>query len=150
MKIEEILDEMECLLLEASRVPFTNKRLIEEDDLGRLMDEIRECLPSELMEANRIVSERQRILDDAQKEAQNVVDQAKNYITKMTDENTITRQAQEQANEIIQQARKASHDLQADSVAYADEVFSYLEDNLVRALETVRDSHGKLHQSKAE
>jgi len=32
MTVEEIIEEMEALLLEAARVPFTNKRIIEEDD----------------------------------------------------------------------------------------------------------------------
>lgn len=150
MTIEEILDEMETLLLEASRVPFTNKRVIEEDELGRLMDELREVMPGELMEANRVLSERQRILEDAQKEAQNIVDQAKNYISKLTDENSITRQAQEQANDIIQQAKKSSRDLQGDAVAYADEVFAYLEENLEKALDTVRQGHNQLHQSNRD
>ncbi|MBP2654971.1 MAG: hypothetical protein H6Q73_2540 [Firmicutes bacterium] len=150
MAIEEILDEMEAILQDSGRVPFTHKRLIDQDELGRLIDEIHETLPGEIMEANRIINERQRIFDEAKKEAQNIIDQAKDYISKLTDENTITRQAQEQANEIIQQARKNSRDLQSDSVAYADEVFSYIEENLMQALEVVRQGHSKLHPNKSE
>jgi vacuolar-type H+-ATPase subunit H len=150
MTVEEILDEMEGLLLDASRVPFTNKRVIDEDDLGRLIDELREVLPGEIMEANRIISERQRILEDAQKEAQGIVDQGKDYIHRLADENAITRQAQEQANEILQQAQRESRELRSDSLTYADDVFSYLEESLVKALEVVRQSHGKLRQSKPE
>lgn len=150
MTIEEILEEMENLLVDATRVAFTNKRLIDQDELGRLIDELHEVLPGELMEANRIISERQQILEQAQKDAQSIVDQAKNYIHKLTDENSITRQAQEQATEIVQQARKSARDLQTDSVAYADEVFSYLEDNLEKALEVIRQGHNKLHGTKNE
>jgi len=150
MTIEEILDEMENLLLESSRIPFTNKRLVGEDELGRLLDELREVLPGELMQANRIISERLQILEQAQKDAQTIVDQAKNYIHKLTDENTITRQAQEQANEILQQAQKASKDLENDSVKYADEVFSYLENHLEKTVEAIRQSHSKLLNSQRE
>ncbi|HMM21407.1 MAG TPA: HrpE/YscL family type III secretion apparatus protein [Selenomonadales bacterium] len=150
MTVEEILDEMEGLLLEAARLPFSNKRMVEEDDLGRLIDELREVLPSEVLEAKRIINDRQRIMEEAQKEAQGIVDQAKNYIHKLTDENAITRQAQDQANEIIHQAQKTSRELKGDSIAYADEVFSYLEDSLEKTLEVVRQSHGKMHQSKHE
>lgn len=150
MTVEQILDEMEALLLEAARLPFTDKRMIEEDEFCRLLDDLREVLPGELMEANRIIAERQRILEDAQKEAQSVVDQAKGYIHKMTDESIITKQAQEQANEIIAQAQKASRDLKSDSVAYADEVFGYLEENLEKTLDVVRQSHGRIHQGKHE
>ena len=150
MSVEEILDEMENLLLVSSRLWFTNKRLIEEDELGRLIDELREVLPGELMEANRIITERQQILEQAQKDAQNIVDNGKNYIHKLTGENNITRQAQEQAAEILEQARKSSRDLQTDSTAYADEVFGYLEDNLVKALEVVKQGHKQLHQKNKE
>ncbi|HWQ62187.1 MAG TPA: ATPase [Negativicutes bacterium] len=150
MTVEEIMEEMENLLLEAARVPFTNKRVIDEDDLGRLIDELREVLPGELMEANRVISERQRILEDAQKEAQGIVDQGKNYIHRLTDESAISRQAQDQANDLLQQAQKEARDLRTDSVAYADDVFSYIEENLVKTLEVVRQGHGKLHQAKKD
>lgn len=148
MSIEQILDELETLLLEASRVPFTNKRVLEEDELARLLDELRELLPGEIAEAGRIVKERQRILDEAQREAQHIVDQAKNYIAKLTDNNEITKQAQEQANEIILQARKGARELQGDAVTYADQVFGHLESNLNKALEVIRQGHSELQQSK--
>jgi cell division septum initiation protein DivIVA len=130
MSLEKILEEMENLLLDAPRVPLTNKRVVEEDDLARLIDELREEFPGEIMEATRIMQERQHILEDAQKQAQNIVDQAKGYITKLTDENIITQHAQEQANEIVLQARKAARDLQNESYNYAEDVFKYLEANL--------------------
>jgi len=148
MAIDEILDEMENLLLDAARVPFTNKRVIEEDDLVRLLDELRESLPQEIKEAARLVNERQRILDDAQKEAQNIVEQAKVYVAKLTDDNVISKQAQEQANEMILHARQAARELHNDSVAYAEDVFKHLESNLQKALEVVQQGRSSLHQTK--
>ncbi|MBP2642193.1 MAG: hypothetical protein H6Q67_80 [Firmicutes bacterium] len=150
MTIEEILEEMENLLVDSGRVPFTHRRLVDQDELCRLIDEIHDNMPGEIMEAHRIIAERQRIIDEAQEQAKNIIDQAKSYMNKLTDENAITRQAQEQAEEIIQQARKKSKELQNDSVAYADEVFSYIEGNLTQALDVVRQGHGKLHPGKQE
>lgn len=146
MTIDEILEEMESLLVDASRVPFTNKRVIEEDDLARFLDELREELPKELNEAKQIISERQRILDDAQKEAQNIVDQAKNYVLKLTDENAITQQAQEYANDIVGEAQKSARELKNDSVAYAADVLKWLEGNLEKTLEAVRANSNELSQ----
>lgn len=148
MAIEEILDEIENILVDSTRVPFTNKLVIEEDDIIRLLDELRDVLPQEIKDAAKIVSERQRILEEAQKEAQNIVDQAKVYVTKLTDENIISKQAQEQANEIVQQARKAARDLQQESVTYAEDVFKHLESNLQKALEVVQQGHSHLQQNK--
>lgn len=150
MDIEKLLDEMETLLVEAARVPFTNKRVVEEDDLAKFLDDFRELLPKEITEAKRIITERQRILDEAQKEAQSIVEQAKAYVIKLTDDNIINKQAQEQANELVAQARKSAKDLQVDAVSYADEVFKHVLNNLEQTLEVVRQGHRDLQQNKNE
>ena len=149
MSIEKLLDEMETLLVEAARLPFTNKRVIEEDDLAKFLDEFRELLPKELDEAKRIIAERQRILDEAQKEAQNIVEQAKSYVVKLTDENIINKQAQEQANELMMQANATAKNLQNDAINYADEVFKHVLNNLEQTLEVVRQGHRGLQQNKS-
>lgn len=146
MTLEQILDELENMLLESGRVPFTNKRIVEEDDVARLLDELREALPGQIEEANRIIKDRQRILDEAHREAQSIVDQAKSYTAKLTDESVITKQAQEQANEILLQAQKRARDLQNDAVAYADNVFKHLEGHMEKALQVVHQGHNELHQ----
>ena len=148
MTIEGILDELESILIDAARVPFTNKRVLEEDDVARLLDELRESLPGTIAEAGKIMAERQRILEDAQKEAQNIIEKAKSYTIKLTDENVITKQAQEQATEIVAQAQKNACDLQNDAMVYADDVFKHLEGNLEKALEVVRQGHNELHQGR--
>jgi F0F1-type ATP synthase membrane subunit b/b' len=146
MSVEQLLDEIDNLLLESGRVPLTNKRIVEEDDLARLLDELREAMPSELAEAQLLVKERERILDDAQREAQKIIEQAKVYIAKMTDENLITKQAQEQANEIVREAHKGARDLQGDAVSYADEVFKSMEAHIEQTLQVVRQGHNELRQ----
>jgi vacuolar-type H+-ATPase subunit H len=148
MTIEGILDELESLLIDAARVPFTNKRILEEDDVARLLDELREALPGTIAEASKIMAERQRILEEAQKEAHIIVEKAKSYTIKLTDENIITKQAQEQGAEIVTQAQQQASDLQNDAIAYADDVFKHLSGNLEKALDVVRQGHNELHQSK--
>ena len=45
MAIEEILDEIENLVAASSRFPLSNKRVIQEDALIRLVDDVRRSLP---------------------------------------------------------------------------------------------------------
>lgn len=146
MSVEQLLDEIDNLLLESGRVPLTNKRIVEEDDLARLLDDLREAMPSELAEAQMLVKERERILEDAQREAQKIIEQAKVYITKMTDENLITKQAQEQADAIIREANKTARDLQGDALNYADQVFKSMETHIEQTLQVVRQGHSDLRQ----
>ena len=159
MKAEEILDEMESIMVEAARVPFTNKRVIEEDDLARLMDDLRDSMPVEINDARRVIGDRQRILDEAQKEAQRIIDQAKAYVAKLTDENTITKQAQEQAAEVTriakeqaeqvtEQAQQTADKLRNDAIRYADDVFKHLETNLNALSDVVRQGRQSLKPDK--
>ena len=67
MTIEEIFDELETLLMESSHVPFTNKRIVEEDELVRLLDYLRELIPQEVMEARKVLAERTQIVENAQR-----------------------------------------------------------------------------------
>ena len=86
----------------------------------------------------------------------------------MTDESLITRQAQEQANEIVTNARreaelslrdaeakaaevmaiaqKSAQELAGDAMAYADQVFNLVESNLSQSVDTVRKGHDDLRQ----
>lgn len=148
MKFEQLLDELDTLLDEGARVPFTHKVIVEEEVLERIVDEMRRCLPQEFAEAKTIVAERQTILDEAQKEAQHVMDQAKGYVSKLTDDNIITKQAQEQANELMQQARKTAKELQIEANKYAFDVLRQLEINIEKALETIRQGRNSLHSGK--
>lgn len=144
MTVHKILDEMDILLQDSSRVPFTNKVIVEEEELARLIDELRDALPNEIMEANRIMSERKRIMEDVQKEAQTIVDQAQNYVSRMTDDASIKQQAQEQADVIIQQAKDRAQGFENEAVQYAEEVFKYLEANLAKVLESIQQGRDNL------
>lgn len=148
MKIEQLLDELDNLLDEGARVPFTHKVIVEEEVLERIVEEMRRSFPQEFSEAKTIINERQNILDEAQKEAQHIMDQAKGYVSKLTDDNIITKQAQEQANELIQQSRKTAKELQMEANKYAFEVLRQLEINIEKALETIRQGRNSLHPGK--
>lgn len=146
MATDDILDEIEHLILEAGRVPFTNKRVIEEDDLVRLLDELRTDLPRELQEAQTLLKEKKQLLEAAQDEANKIIEQAKTYAIKLTNEHPITLQAQEQAKELMDKTTSEVQELREDSVRYADEVFQHLDKNVSQALEVIRQAHTSLKQ----
>ena len=148
MTIEGIVDELESLLLDSRHIPFTNRRVLDEDDVVRLLDELRVKLPIAITEANQVLADRQRILEKAHEEGQKIIDKAKSYAAKLTDENVIAKQAQEHSNEIILLAHKEAADLQNDAIVYADNVFKHLEGQIVRTLEVVRQGHSEVNQSR--
>lgn len=148
MSMDEILDEIENLVVEARRVPFTNKCVIEDDDLVRLIDDLRNALPQEIQDASRLMQDRQTILNDAKHEANKIIDQAKAYAKKLTDEHEIVRQAQVQANEVMEKTLQNANDLKSDSLRYADEVFEHLVRNVSNTLEVVQQAKEHLNTKR--
>ena len=45
MKTEKLLQDLEVLIESSSRIPMTTKRMVEEDEIMRIIDSIQESLP---------------------------------------------------------------------------------------------------------
>ena len=146
MKTEKLLEELENLIETSSHMPLTNKKMIEEEDIMRLVDALTESLPLELEESRRIVAERDRIIAEGQQQAETLVAQAKEYIQKLTEESELVKQAQEHANHIIAEANKSSEELKNSSIQYASDVFKYVESNLEKTLESLKENRQTLQK----
>ncbi|KGF47470.1 ATPase [Veillonella montpellierensis DNF00314] len=147
MKTEKLLEDLENLIETSGRIPMTTKKMIEEDDIMHILDSINESLPLELEESRRIVNEKDKILADAQRQADTLIAQAKDYIAKLTEESELVKQAQEHANEIITYANQSSEELKSSSIQYAGDVLKYVESNLEKTLESLRQNRESLKNS---
>lgn len=126
MDILKTLDELEELVSNSSRLVFTNKCLIEEDALVRLIDDIRKDWPSALKEAEEITQNRDKIIEDARTEAKNIIEQAKVYAQKKASEDEITLAAKTRAKEILEKTYAQSEAMRNDSIQYAQQVFDHM------------------------
>ena len=111
MEIFTLLETLEDILENSRNLPFTNKTMVDKDEMLEIIKEIRIKLPDELKQAKWIKEERQRILVEAQKEADGIVKEAENRIISMIDEHEITRKAYEQKAEIIETANEMSKNI---------------------------------------
>ena len=98
MEIFELLESLEDIIESSKTVPFTSKGIVDKLEILNLIKEIRLKLPDELKQAKWVKEERQRILVEAQKEADGIVKEAENRIISMIDEHEITKKAYEQKN----------------------------------------------------
>ncbi len=117
--------------------------MVNKNEILEILKEIRVKLPDEIKQAKWIKEERQRILLEAQKEAEMIVKEAENRIVSMVDENEITRKAYDQANETIINAQKTAREIKQGSLEYADDVLAKLEENL-------KDVYLVLHKNREE
>ena len=95
MDTRKLLEELENVIDSATEVPFSNKKMVDKDEIERLIDAINQSLPNELESARRIVADKERILLDAEKIADDTIAQAKDYIARITEVSELVKQAQE-------------------------------------------------------
>lgn len=126
MDLLKSIHELEDLVTNSSHLVFTNKCLIEEDELIRLIDDIRKEWPSALKEAEEITQNRDKIIEDARQEAKNIIEQVKAYAQKKASEDEITLAAKAKAKDILEKTYTQSEAMRNDSIQYAQQVFDHM------------------------
>lgn len=139
MEILEIIDMMEESIDKAPIVPLSGKILVDKEDLLDYIQEMRLVFPEELKEAKWVKEERQRILTEAETRSQTMVKNAEDKVRQMIDENEITRQAEDQANQLLNDAQSKYMSIKADCDQYADDVLGDVEKRLNMLLNKVHD-----------
>ncbi|MCI9016284.1 MAG: ATPase [Clostridia bacterium] len=144
MEIFTLLETLEETLENSRTVPFSGKSIVEKEELLDIIKEIRLKLPDELKQAKWVREERERILVEAQKEANDIVKEAENRIISMIDEHEITRKAYEQKAQIIETANEMSREISKGTKDYADNLLEKLEVVLEDALKTIQNNRREL------
>ena len=144
MEIFALLEALEDILEKSKTLPFTEKSIVEKDQFLDIIKEIRLRLPDELKQAKWIKEERERIISEAQKDANDIVKEAENRIISMIDEHEITRKAYEQKAQIIETANEMSREISKGTKDYADNILENVEAALQEALKTIENNRKEL------
>ena len=144
MEVLTLLETLEEMLNRSASIPLTKRTLIDREELLSVVSDIKLKLPDELKQAKWVKEERQNILVDAQKEANQLIKEAENRIIAMIDEHEITKKAYEQKTEIIDSANAFSKDLINGTKKYADDILAELEATLQDKLDIIKDNRKEL------
>lgn len=150
MSIDTLLDEIEEIVAGGSSIPFASKVMVDKNELLELIREIRVKLPEELKQAEWIKEERQRILAEAQSDADTMVKEVQVHIEEMVDHNDIVKKAHDRAEEIISKAQKNAKEIRIGANEYADDIIKSVENNLVQVGERIRETIKVLNSNREE
>ena len=144
----EIINLMEESIEKASVVPLSGKILIDKEEMLDFIQEMRLSYPDEVKEAKWVKDERQKILNEAEGRADSMLKTAEAKMIQMVDESEITRQAQEKADAILEDATIQASKLRTDSDQYADDVLGDVERRLEMLLKKVSDDRNYFHNKQ--
>ena len=142
MEVLQIIDELDDLV-EKSFSIFGHTIVNKEELLG-MADEVRLKLPEELKQARWVKDERQRIISEAQTEAEKIIKNAQDRVIALIDEHEITKAAKEKAEAILAEARRQESEMQRNAVMYADSIMEKIDKTTSVVLDEIRDARRQL------
>ncbi len=148
MECYELIEQLQGIINESSKLPFSNKVILNQDQLFDIIDELLRVLPDDLKTARKITEDRQRILVDAQNEGDMIVKEARQTIEKMINQEEITKLAREKSDQILSAAKLTAREIRAGATDYADEVLENLEKHLEKMLEIIKKGREELNQKR--
>ena len=102
-RIEQIIEEIEEYVESCKYQPLsTTKIVVNKEELEELLRELRMKTPDEIKRYQKIISNKDAILADAQAKADAVIAETKTQVQDMVKESEVMQQAYAQANEIVQ------------------------------------------------
>jgi len=144
MDIQHLVDRLEQVLAESRRLPLTTTLLVDEDRIFNIVDQLRVTIPDEVKRANRVEAEKERILAQAQEEAERIRHLAKQEAEELVRRDAIINSAQQRADNILERARRDAEALRRDADVYVMDELVKLEEDLLRSLSVVRNGLRKV------
>lgn len=139
MDILHLVDRLEELFNESRPFPFTHSVIVNEDRMLDIIDQMRVSIPEEIKKAQQIVAQRDRILAQAQEEAQRTISLAREKSEGLIERDSIVEAAKARAEQIIDQIRDENDKTKQEADDYVMQTLSGLEDELERILVQVRN-----------
>ena len=140
MDILNLLERIEDIIEDASKFPLSSKVMIDKEEVLEVINEIRLKLPDEINRASWVAKERQRILNEAQGEADELIGKVREQQKHLIEESEITRQAKSYANQLLQEAEQKANDMKLGAYNYSDEILSKLQDKIREINNIIEDN----------
>ena len=179
-RIEQLIDEMEEYI-ESCKPKFMSSTeiIVNKDEIEELIRELRMKTPEEIKRYQKIISNKEAILNDAREKAEALINEATIHTNQLINEHEIMQQAYNQANEVVSMASRQAQEIldnattEANSVRmaamqYMDDMLAHLEniiqsstqsavanyENLIGSLnhyqDIIQSNRSELHPAEAE
>jgi regulator of protease activity HflC (stomatin/prohibitin superfamily) len=132
MDILQLIDRLEELFNDAKAVPFTHNVVVDEDKMLELIDQMRIAIPEEVKKAQQLVAQRDRVMAQAQEEANRTLQIARDKADQLVQKDIVTQEAQRRADQILAQARAEAEGVRADADNYVLDTLMQLQDQIAK------------------
>jgi cell division septum initiation protein DivIVA len=139
-----LIDKLDDLIHNAKPIPLSDNVRVDKEEIYDLLDQMRATIPEEIKQARWIVKERQEMLAEAKREAERIVKDGNDEQQRLVGEQEVVKQAENHAEDIIEEARAREREIRLGAEDYADDILNTLEVNLEKFLAAVQRGRDRL------
>ena len=142
--IEDLITVLYDTIQDAKSVPLSaDKCILERERILDMLDEIIAQLPAELKQSRTIVESRNELIGQARRESESIIRQAQEKANQLITQEAIYQEAQRQSQELLQQTQTRMAELRRVSNEYMDNALLRTEEAIAQSLAEVRDTRTK-------
>lgn len=139
MDILHLVDRLEELFNSSRGIWFTHQVVVDEDRMLDLIDQMRVSIPEEVKKAQQILAQKDRVLAQAQEEANRTIQLAREKSDQLVERDVIVQAANARAEQIVAKARREGDAAKRDADKYVFDSLSRLYRELERIMTQVHN-----------
>src|SRR5262245_53516786 len=132
MDILQLIDRLEELFNESKSIPLTRNVMVDEDRMLDIIDQMRIAIPEEVKKAQQLLGQRDRVLAQAQEEANRTLELARQKADQLVGKDNVVQEAQRRADQLLAQARADAENVRMDADDYVRNSLTQLQAELER------------------
>jgi vacuolar-type H+-ATPase subunit H len=144
LDVEAYLAQIEQQLAEARPVPLSASVMVNRKDFEDVVDDLRAHLPEELRQARWVIKERDEVLEQAERESEQLVADARAERDRLVSQTEVVRASRREADRILDEAREQARVLRLEAEDYVDGKLANFEIVLAKTMKAVERGRERL------
>jgi hypothetical protein len=149
MDILQLIDRLEELFNESKSIPLTRNVMVDEDRMLDIIDQMRIAIPEEVKKAQQLLGQRDRVLAQAQEEANRTLELARQKADQLVSKDMVMQEGQRRADQLLIQARAEADTIRADADDYVIDSLTQLQAELERITNQVNNGIRSVRDDQA-
>lgn len=144
LSLPALVDELDTLITHARAMPMSASVLVNRAEALGLVDELRAAMPVQLDRADEVLSDADRVLADAEEQAERVIAAARTRAAQLVAEEQVVVQSRAEAARIVEEAHAQADTLRREADDYCDRRLAEFEIDLGKLVLQVQAGRAKL------
>jgi vacuolar-type H+-ATPase subunit H len=138
------LAEIRQMVEQARSMPMSASAVVNRGDLIRLLDELQEAMDSAFGDAQRVLADRDEVVEGGRRDADQLVTDARNERDRLISDTEVFKAAKRAADDVLERATLEADGLRKETDDYVDAKLANFEITLERTMEAVKRGRERL------